>query len=531
MQGLPSEEGQTTAIINSLSQNYLTPPKVKCDGQHPICGICHLKHRNCEYPQDARKTATRAKREDIASLQSQIEELKGRMRGRTSAEPTSKDELYTHERLDYVNLTTGCPGSQGPIPVHSDAVSLPLPDSNILCNPQKGDRLRSAKAAQQDNEESTDVILEPRKRKEIQIYGATNLRNSHQEEASASSPLKDNGDEITRDRLISFSATMMQKETLMYTTPSIIANIDFDGVPVDMAMHLLDLHWNRLHLSYLLTYRPAIMDSLFKNGPYMNKLLLNAIYLQSSLYSDRVALRSDPNDPRTMGMAFYNRFKALLAHYVDQPSMPSVVALLTCGACLIQYGKQSASWLFCGMAYRMIFDLGYHLDGVNSSPKREDERLLAVDREFRRRIYWGAYATDKSQSLFLGRLPGLRKCDNNVPIQFFDSYEELEEWKPYVDPQAQAYGSPVPVYRGRPSYAVSTFQYLVRIFMIAETIITFFYSTGSSKSPEPVLLQSRRTVKAQLEQWRMQLPAHLLFEPSMDETPPPHQMTLQYVFS
>lgn len=83
---------------------------------------------------------------------------------------------------------------------------------------------------------------------------------------------------------------------MIYSTPSVAANIDFDGVPMDMAMHLLDLHWNRLHLMYLLTYRPAIMDSLFNNGPYVNKLLLNAIYLQSSLYSDRTSLRSDPEN-------------------------------------------------------------------------------------------------------------------------------------------------------------------------------------------------------------------------------------------
>ncbi|KEF51710.1 uncharacterized protein A1O9_12345 [Exophiala aquamarina CBS 119918] len=75
------------------------------------------------------------------------------------------------------------------------------------------------------------------------------------------------------------------------------ANVDFDGVPMDMAMHLLDLHWNRLNLIYLQTYRPAIMDSLFNNGPYVSELLLNAIYLQSSLYSDRKGLQLDAQDP------------------------------------------------------------------------------------------------------------------------------------------------------------------------------------------------------------------------------------------
>ncbi|ODM19070.1 hypothetical protein SI65_05687 [Aspergillus cristatus] len=236
-----------------------------------------------------------------------------------------------------------------------------------------------------------------------------------------------------------------QKETILYSTPSIAANVNFDDVPMGMAMHLLELHWNQLRLMYLLTYRPMVKDSLFNNGPYVNKLLLNAIYLQSSLYSDRVSLRSDPAEPQTTGMAFYNRFKALLVHYVDKPSIPTVVALLTCGACLAQYGKQSASWMFCGMAYRMIMDLGYHLDNPKSShDSEEDIRLSALGKEVRRRVYWGAYATDKAQSLYLGRPPGMHISDGNVPREFFDSYEELEEWKPYLYPQAPLYDGSVP---------------------------------------------------------------------------------------
>ena len=163
-------------------------------------------------------------------------------------------------------------------------------------------------------------------------------------------------------------------------------------------------------------------------------------------------------------MVFYHRFKALLTHYVDTPSLPTIVALLTCGACLVQYGKQSASWLFCGMAYRMIIDLGYHLDNPKSPQSSENMRLSALDKEIRRRVYWGAYATDKSQSLYLGRPPGLHQSDSSTPLEFFDSYEELEEWKPYLDPQAEPYNNTsAPIYRSRPSYALSTFQCLLQL--------------------------------------------------------------------
>ncbi|KAE8330273.1 fungal-specific transcription factor domain-containing protein [Aspergillus sergii] len=253
------------------------------------------------------------------------------------------------------------------------------------------------------------------------------------------------------------------------------ATIDFDGVPMDTAMHLLDVHWNRLHLMYLLTYRPAFKDSLLNNGPYVNKLLMNAIYIQSSLYSDRKPLLPDTGDPQASGMAFYGRFKSLLVHYIDKPDLPTVVALLLCGACLVQYGKQSAGWVFCGMAYRMIFDLGYHLEDRKPSHSGGDMILSPLEREIRRRVYWGAYATDKSQSLYFGQNPAFYLSQGNVPREFLDSFEELEEWKPYIDPNIEPSNAKAPMYR---------------------------------------------------DEWRSGLPSHLSFDPSVDDPPPPHQMTL-----
>ena len=455
-----------------------------------------------------------------------------------------------HEPSDHFDPRCKCPECYRLAPVcrhKSSALSL---DPNASCSSRKGEQLRSASLSltptdqglqdrftHHDCEKRTCATQDSLESHHIQAYGATSLLRSHVEPPSTECKVTENSEDsslrsITRDRLIAFSAVVRQKENMIYSTPSVAANIDFDGVPMDMAMHLLDLHWNRLHLMYLLTYRPAIMDSLFNNGPYVNKLLLNAIYLQSSLYSDRTSLRSDPENSRTSGMVFYHRFKALLTHYVDTPSLPTIVALLTCGACLVQYGKQSASWLFCGMAYRMIIDLGYHLDNQKSPQSSENMRLSALDKEIRRRVYWGAYATDKSQSLYLGRPPGLHQSDSSTPLEFFDSYEELEEWKPYLDPQAEPYNNTsVPIYRSRPSYALSTFQCLLQLSLITEMIINSFYSTRGAQSSDHVLLDSRKRIKAQLDHWSESMPAHLLFDPNTDETPPPHQMTLQYVFS
>lgn len=360
-----------------------------------------------------------------------------------------------------------------------------------------------------------------------QVYGATSLLHDQ----SSNTPLANQKNEdlemrflspeTVQDQLISNAAIRRQEELSLASTPSIIANIDFDGVPIDLAMHLLELHWNRQHLSYLLTYRPAIMDSLVKNGPYMNKLLLNALYLQSSMYSDWDSSFFDHQESNSKGLIFYERFKSLLPNYIDKPTIPTTVALLTCGACLVPYGYQSAGWVLSGMGYQMIVDLGCHLDSPAAS------KPAAIEQEMKKRIYWGAFVSDKFQSLFLGRPVTMHESTGNVTHDYLDSFEEMEEWTPYVDTFTQRADSSVQPYRGRPSRAISTFQSLLQLSKIATQIIQAFYSVGSLKSSEVVLLNIKSDVTGQLGHWRDNLPSWLLFDPSVDTTPPPHQITPQ----
>ncbi|KAH9229825.1 hypothetical protein K456DRAFT_40053 [Colletotrichum gloeosporioides 23] len=125
-------------------------------------------------------------------------------------------------------------------------------------------------------------------------------------------------------------------------------------------------------------------------------------------------------------MAYYNRFKVLLADYVDKPTIPTVVALLTCGACLVPRGMQSAGWIFCGIGYRMLTDIGCHIDVQTVALDSSNYRTSAIDLELRKRVYWGAYVGDMLQSLFLGGLP--------LCLKYMELYAEstltlLKSWK------------------------------------------------------------------------------------------------------
>lgn len=523
-----------------LSTRGLTDlSQVKCEGQKPECSTCHTRGWDCEYPQDGRKTAVRSKKADIRALQRQIEELKGQMNQRLSTDDASNAD-HTHPTRASNDSNIAMNVSHD-ISLRSSYQPDPSPrtlDSQDLSLPRREEQPSPARPSLGHVQEPAEAerVSSPEPQAdgaEIQIYGGTSLLHDHSSGDFWSNPplAADETDggfkSAARDRLISLAALSRQREIILCSNPSMTTNIDFDGVPMNMAMHLLDLHWNRLHLIYLQTYRPAIMDSLINNGPYVSKLLLNAIYLQSSLYSNRKGLKMDAQDPQTTGMAFYKRFKTLVVECIDQPSMPTVVALLICGACLVPYGKHNAGWVYSGMAYRMMVDLGYHLNIPKTPEEGAKFGLSATDIEIRRRVYWGAYVSDKYQSLFLGRPPTVRESDSNTPQEYLDSIDEMAQWTPYIDPEAQPPTLGSPAYRPRPCYALSTFQSLLRLSMIAAQVIDNLYSVKSATTPQSILLQKKRELTAQLTHWNDNLPAHLRFDPDKDNTLPPHQLNLQ----
>jgi hypothetical protein len=136
----------------------------------------------------------------------------------------------------------------------------------------------------------------------------------------------------------------------------------------------------------------------------------------------------------------------------------------------------------------------------------------------KRRLYWGAFMTDKFQSLDLGRPPVLHSVHARVPKQYLDTFEELEEWKPSADTESLHYPP-------RPAYVTSTALALVSIAEIIEKIIDVFYSIDSIKTPQKTLLHSKADLHARLLGWTEDLPTHLHSNPELDPTPPPHQIT------
>lgn len=165
--------------------------------------------------------------------------------------------------------------------------------------------------------------------------------------------------------------------------------LDFDTADPELGMHLLSLHWNRQHHSFLITYRPSFMRDMACGGTYFSKLLLNAIYFGSAKFSPRLEVRKDPDDPRTAGWKFRERVRELLGSSLDRSDITTIQALLVMTNSLFALGdERSAAWLYAGLAFRMIIDLGLHVDVADGAGAR---KFSDEDVEIRRRVFWGAF--------------------------------------------------------------------------------------------------------------------------------------------
>ena len=185
--------------------------------------------------------------------------------------------------------------------------------------------------------------------------------------------------------LVAEAAQQRQLETINFRA----GKLDFDGVDPELGMHLLSLHWNRQHHSFLITYRPAFMRDMASGGTYFSKLLLNAIYFGSSKFSPRLEVRKDPEDVRTAGWTFRQRVRELLGTALDRSDITTIQALLVMTNSLFALGdERSAAWLYAGLAIRMIIDLGMHAEPSALSGPR---KLSDEDLEIRRRVFWGAF--------------------------------------------------------------------------------------------------------------------------------------------
>lgn len=479
---------ESTVICQPRACQFCRVRKIKCDKAQPACTSCIAHNRTCVYKHE--KPRPRPSTAIVSSLQRQKQTLEAFILRLKAVKPGQASAIL--DGLEWVDGSLQLPDEfpeQLPSEQHGGQRTPSSPSlSPLFSRP-------SDESADTNSEVGFDPLnhVSVDDHGHVGVFGLTSTLHdpAHARRSSVGEV------SVTKEssyQLIANAALERQKEVRIRLLP------DIDGVPVHIATHLLDLHWNRQHHTFLLTYRPALMRDLLHGGPYCSKLLLNATFACASKYSDRIYLRDDASDPLSAGKRFFDRCDELIANEppFGRPSIPTVVAFLLLGSTFIARGDISKGWAYTGFAARMIYDLGLHLD---CKPGTSLE-----DVEIRRRVFWGAFICDKLQSLYLGRPMAMHLHDNRCPSEFIDTFEELDLWTPYVDPEL---GFPGIVCQPTPVYSVSTFQQLCFLSKLMTRIIDCFYSSHSAISRAT---ENLHTLDAELTEWYNGLPIHLAFD-------------------
>ncbi|CAK7231112.1 hypothetical protein SEUCBS140593_007815 [Sporothrix eucalyptigena] len=310
-------------------------------------------------------------------------------------------------------------------------------------------------------------------------------------------------------------------------------------IPRAAIARLLQIHWVWIAPMFMWVYRPAFMRDMARGeGKYYSPLLLiilcgHAARFEEAPVSPAAASTVPPpaSPPGLLGDALISRARLLLGAEIHKPStIPTVQALLQLSARDLAYGHISQAWLYSGMAFRMVSDLG--LQHSSSGQLLSLGHLNAEDLEIRRRLYWSCYFWDKAMSLYLGRMPALVDLPWDSSPELLDDFAEHELWTPLTSTGKTAYPP-------KKSHAISCFANTCRLAVILCDIILQLYSrrrrsNGSQSDGGDVDAGLIQGIRERLDAWRAATPGHLLCNPDTisegDVCPPPHILTQNLLY-
>lgn len=139
-----------------------------------------------------------------------------------------------------------------------------------------------------------------------------------------------------------------------------------------------------------------------------------------------IGSRLEPN-LQQYSEGYYEKSKSMLLKIVfDEKSVPritTVQALFCLAFYELSKGNNQLGWYFSGLAIRVGYEMGFHLDPkVWYTDENDNNQLTKSELGIRSRIYWGCYIADHFICLMLGKTSTLSVSNSTIP----DS-EELPE--------------------------------------------------------------------------------------------------------
>ena len=207
---------------------------------------------------------------------------------------------------------------------------------------------------------------------------------------------------------------------------------------------------------------------------------------------------------------FVDRAKAIvLSHMFTSTNLHLVQALLLLCHYLQGTLQLNECWNLVGLMIRSAVSIGLHLNPA------KDESLSTVEKEERKRAWWGCFVLDRTLSMKFGRPPSIifdNAKDVDLPLEVDDQYIDETSLTP-----RQPWGRPP---------RLSFFVHTIKLSEIIDNILFRLYETSRrsqmesnqklwwSHSPEDsTRLGNAVLLDGQLQAWWDAMPSHLKDEP------------------
>ncbi|RDH27426.1 fungal-specific transcription factor domain-domain-containing protein [Aspergillus welwitschiae] len=427
--------------------------RIKCDGAKPSCAGCLGQAEKCEYQYDKEKRKPPTK-QHIQALQARIEFLESQLAQYQHKEGKTLT-TSTHQMLDR-DETFGSKEPSGTQPRSLD----PIDDITDLLGGLsigEGDQLRYF------GSRSNLSFVERQGTKHT-----TFRQNSHQ-------PLQ---------------------------------RIDMNA---QIQEELLDIYWKWQNPWQYLVYQKMFLRGLENqiDDGYCTPLLLYSMMALAARYSDNPEVRTVPNDPSTAGDGFSHKARALLFEEIKAPRVSTVVAAAHISLYEMAKDNEPAGWIYLGIAIRMAYNLGLHIDPhlwVSSG------FMASEDAELRSIAWWGCYIIEKLFTVGIGRPSIIHERD--IQVNFPSNLADVEYGQWNGDSMPSIDRSPL-------SYSITTFHNTCRLLRLATRPLDDIYTPEQFvTSAEKKSIMTKTNIA--LTSFYNNLPSVLRLPPTSSRPLPPH---------
>lgn len=289
--------------------------------------------------------------------------------------------------------------------------------------------------------------------------------------------------------------------------------------PISMVIHdlspethdyLMNLFWDCHNSVMHMVHKYAFYEDLDNGDGKFYSLFLHLTLLAVGFrYADK-----DRSDIRKIALSgpvpsiFHMKARKMAEFELMKPGgLPSIQALLLLGDLEAGCGRDDTGWMYSGMAFRLVYDVGLHVDFSIL-------KLTEIESQIRYMVLWAALLCDKYWALFLGRPTILKEADI-APSSLQKDFRKMIDCGPNASTEK--------------TVATKIYENHLKLMDLVGTLCETFDSRKNGKLSETYL--DIATLDRDLNSWYSDLADELKWTPMNIAQATPSFFLLQYVIS